>query len=301
MHLVKNQTKLFGKTLLPKTKLGETNTSNITTNTFENITSGTANIGDLNAIKLNSQQALISNILHFYDKSTDTTYIQNMSTNIVLKTKGEINSMRLTDSGNIIAENDLDVVGNISAINANLQGDISAVNINLLGELISTNAYITNQLIIDKNLVTSNAKITMDLEVDGFINVGCGVRSDFIEASALVKSSTVETPDIISQCDINITPALGHIVNIANVRHNINTCGEPVICPALMKTAKIFIVTNNVMIQTDPTCDGIEIIIYNNKAAQIVIRCPTKIIYHLDANCSKAMVFSCAIDKWILL
>lgn len=296
--------KSFGKSLTFEENFGEIKCSNISKKEiFGTIKSNTAFITTLesdviNTTKLNCEESQLSNISYFYDKDTNITYIQNLSDNIVVKTKGEIISLRILNSGDILVENNLHVSGNIEASNVNLAGDMSAVNANLLGDLTSTNGYITNQLIIDRNLMALTAKIG-DLQVDGCLNVCGQIQSSFIEAGDMVKSIAIDTPNIISQLGITMMPSPDHTVNIPNVRYNTMVLTDGTIGPTIMKAAKIFIVTSNVMLQADETCDGIEIIIFNNRAAQIIVRDSTTIICKLEANCSKSMVFSCAINKWI--
>lgn len=252
-------------------------------------------------IVLTDKEAKLFNTYFFYDKITNTSYIQNHDSNLVIRINGLPDSITIDQEGNVTINNQLDVIGNINADDINLTGNISSIDGNFLGDIISTNSRITNNLIVDREIVAKNTHITKDLLVDRQL-ISANIRSDAIVVDTILQSKVVETELLANSCNLNLRSGINHSINIPNSRSAVNICNDALITPQLMKAFKVFVVTVNTILNADETCDGIEIIICNrNSAGVIIVRDSTSILCELSALCSKSMIYISVINKWFLL
>jgi hypothetical protein len=73
-----------------------------------------------------------------------------------------------------------------------------------------------------------------------------------------------------------------------------------VIDPIMIKNSRIFVLVQSVIIQSDITSDGIEIILLNNSINDIRIRDPVKQLQILCPHMSVRMIYVSSIDFWII-
>jgi len=188
-------------------------------------------------------------------------------------------------------------MGNIRMTNGQLSGDLEANNINLLGDLISTNIFATDNLVVDKELIAYTAHVLGDVTIDGILAVPqivtCG-----LDAGDVVRSERVETCLINSPRNINIVAGPDHSVAIPNIRYNVDLCNLATISPIMIKSNKIFVVNKNILLQADPSCDGIEIIIYNQNVATIIVRDITLVLEKLESQHAVKIVYIASVCRW---
>lgn len=169
-------------------------------------------------------------------------------------------------------------------------GDVEANNLSLLGDLTTTNANITQKL--------SSQKIKSDKINTKLLKAG-NITSPCIHTAKLL-SDCVETPQISSIIDLQLCAAPSFAVDIPNIRYRINQSNNHVISPCDLKSSKIFVVTTSVILQADCSCDGLEIIIYNNSGVDITIKDP-KAITAISAKSARKLVYIAIAKKWLCL
>lgn len=174
----------------------------------------------------------------------------------------------------LVEEPNLKVEGSITAVDGNYIGDVSADNISLLGNIVTTDANIT------RNLSSSN------------------INTNNLTVNNLTKSPNIITDTIITN---NMSAPIDTAINISNVRYTTNINQTGIISPAEIKLSKIFIVNTTTIINGDLSCDGIEIIIYNNANYNVVIRDNCTIIKELKMQRGMKMVYIGLIGKWIII
>ena len=213
----------------------------------------------------------------------------NMNSSIVYNTYYQKN--------NVDSENQN--LKNIDAINGNFTGDLAANDINLIGDVVATNSHITNDLCIDENLTTNKIHVLGDAVVDKNF-VACNILTNNMIVEHDLKTDAITTAIIKSYSNIDIVTGIGHHVRIPNIKYNIDISDKPLICIDRIKTAKIFVVSRNVILKADPSCDGIEIIVFNKKKqGEIVVRDFDKIIANLDAQSTIKLIYLSLVNKWI--
>lgn len=247
-----------------------------------------------------SDKAHIGNLLFDTDPNTDTTSVQNLSNNLLIKTNKGLDSVLISEEGNVTINNNLNIVGSANMTDGNFSADITATNVNLLGDLVSTNVCCTNDLTVNNKIIAGKCQILNDMLIDGFLVASQGIITNNMEVSDLFKSELIETLNIGSKCDLNIAAGVNGSINVTNIRSNVDLCDVPVLGPAAIKAAKIFVMSRNVILSTDESCNGIEIIIYNrNIAGNIIIRDATCVIYTLCAQHARKIIYIFAVNRWI--
>lgn len=243
---------------------------------------------------IHTPETTIANLEIYYDPSTDTTHIQNWSKNLAVH-MGNNETVRILDSGKIVVNNDLDIHGNIKMENCML-GNLEAGNINLLGDILATNVSATNNIKVAHHLESTTAHIHGDVEIDGDIKTkkvfSSKVKTPLLKALA-TKTVIVESPD-----DLHLLAGPNNTVNIPNVRYSVDMSGFPTITPPMVRTNKIFIINKNILLQGDITCDAMEIILYNQSPALVIIRDVSTIIHHLGPNCAVKLVYLALVNRW---
>jgi len=272
-------------------------------NTFDSIIASAANIGailsnTIDSTFINTQKASIANMYLDYDHVSDTTVIENLSKNLVLRTN-TIPFALVSNNGDTTIANNLDIIGKTKMTDCNVNGNIEANNINLLGDLISTNLHATNNLSTEGSIISKHAHILGNTKIGGHLISDGGISTNNLEVTETFKTNIIETPCISSQNNLNLVPAINRSVNIPNIRYNTNIANPQIIGPIEIKSSKIFIVNRNIILESDESCDGIEIIIYNkNMAGSIIIRNITNIIIKLDAQCGVKLIYLFLVNRW---
>lgn len=190
----------------------------------------------------------------------------------------------------------------INAVDAKMSGDIEADNLNLLG-LIEANGAHFGGIDVDGNISTNHLKSvtseSLSTRTKSFIAID-GVYDDkLLVTNNLTVGANIETPQLSSPFDLLLTVPLGNTINVPNIRYNIDVSNITIIDPPAIKFSKIFVVTRNIVLAADSTCNGIEIIIYNNSKVKIKIN-DKNIITEIAPFCSKKMVYIHPILKWII-
>lgn len=314
MNLLQENIKTTKKTLtfydppILKQNIKQKNTTQ--KNTFENIIASTANIGNMISNNITSQNIFtergkMANILFHHDVNTNMSYIQNLSNNLIIKINEMPESIHIVENGDIIVRN-LKVVGNINMMDGTFNGDVNANNINLLGDLIATDAYLTNELKVGGQFFCGDARM-YNIQADGNINATEGIITNNLITNNLSVNNdfitnAIETNLVTSPNDLNIMTGIGKTINIPNIRYNVDNNDIMSIDPPAIKSIKIFIVSRNMLLSADETCNGIEIILYNkNSSGAVIIRDQTCIIDNLKARCAIKLVYLFPVNKWIKL
>ena len=194
--------------------------------------------------------------------------------------------------GDIVANNNMKIGGNISATDGNFIGDITSNNADLLGNITCTN------LIATDNVVTHSIDVHDHLVVDGLTNLNESHATNMIVHNCLT-SALIDSPVIRSSCDLDISVNPGHRVNISNIGYQTAIFNSNIIDSIAIKSIKVFLVCCDILLQGDETCNGIEIIIYNNGAFSIIVRDLIHVIDTIDSDCSAKLVYLTVINKWI--
>lgn len=243
-----------------------------------------------------SQEASLSSIDIYYDSTTNTTHLHNLSKNLVIHMDGS-KSIKITERGEIIFENHLDVIGNVKMKNGLITENLDANNVNLLGDLIATNILATNNLKVANDLDVGRLRIHGDVKMEGPLmvpNIVAGkIKVDETE-TILVRS-----PIIRSLTNLNLEAGPEYTINVPNIRHSINVSNLPTIDPPMIKMNKIFIINKNILLQGDPSCDGMEIIVYNQCPANVIIRDSVHIICHLNTHFAIKLVYLAFNNQWV--
>ena len=302
-----NSTKNMSKSL---TLANPTTIKNNTTqkNTFGSISASTASIGKVTTnllhVKKNisSPVASIANINLCYDPVTNTSYVHNNSNGLIIKINNKPNSITVVENGDVVVGSNLNIVGNVNMIDGNFTGDIMANNADLLGDVTTTNMHVTNNFTIDGITTTNDVRVCNNAIIDKFLTCVQGINTNMLAVTNCIKAKIIDTDLVGSTNDLTISAGFDRSVNIPNVRYGVDLCSPNVINPIAIKSTKIFIVSQNIILQGDPSCDGIEIIIYNkNACGNIIIRDATCIIDTLPGKCAAKLVFICFVNAWIKL
>jgi hypothetical protein len=275
-------------------------------NIFSNVNTPITNPGEISTNILHVKKNIISptaSIAHmnfYYDPATDTGCLCNTSKNFIIKINDNPQSITLLQNGDVVVGSNLNVVENITTTDGNFTGDIMANNANLLGDIVSTNSYITNNFTVDGITTTKNVNMHGDLNINGFLSYVQGIKTDNLVVNKSFKTGSIETTSVGSPTDLNIVAGTNQSVNIPNIRHNVALTNTNVITPIAIKSTKIFIVSQNIILEADETCNGIEIIIYNNNVSgNIIVRDLLSIIARVPNKCSVKMVYIFLINQWI--
>jgi hypothetical protein len=268
-------------------------------NTFDRINSSIANIQSLNVGTINankniySPNAFLANINFNYDSLTNTTRLNTLSDRL------DVCSVSFLENGDINIDTNLNIARNFKGLDGQFIGDIAANNANLLGDVISTNSHVTNNILVDGMTQMKHAIVTDSLDINGLL-VADEITSNSMTVNTNANIRNILTNSVTSPNNLILTAGLGHTVDIPNIRHAIDFSREPIITPLAIKSAKIFMVNTNVILQADASCDGIEIIIVNNNPRNtIAIRDTTCIIDTICARTASKLIYLFALTSWI--
>lgn len=275
-------------------------------NNLENIIASTATIGSITSDNVNvtknisANSGSMGNNIFYHDKNTDTGYIQNLSKKLVVKGKKSTDEpIKISENGDIMVKN-LDVTNNMVMMEGTCNGDFEAHNINLIGDLVATDIYLTHKLKVDGNIHGKNAKFH-NILTNNLIATN-GIIVDKIITKKRIISNVLESHTLTSPGDINIIAGFGNTVNVPNISYGINADNLLTLDPIVIKSNKIFIVSNNISLLGDNTCDGIEIIVYNqNIVRPIIVRDPVSIIDKLPSQCAIKLVYIFLLNRWVKL
>lgn len=175
--------------------------------------------------------------------------------------------------------------------------ELPTVNINF-GNNINTDLIkiSDNSVHVNGDFSAETVTTSGDINGDNISLVG-----DIIASNAQI-TGYVKSQVILSDANIELIPTINHSIDMGNIRYGINLLDTGMINPSTIKANKIFISTTDVLLQSDGTINGIEIIIYNNNSkTNIKIRDETKIISILAAQTSIRLVYINYIVQWIII
>ncbi len=216
---------------------------------------------------------------------------EKLPANFIFDKKLNKTNVMINQTDIVFSEKDISTKSNINVNNGTFDGDIDANNATLIGDISSTNLIITADARVDGTARINNLDV-----IQATINENLAVTT--INAD-LIKCPMVETTKIYSPTVLDLSANL--TIRIPNIQYRINLSNNPLIEPPDIKYAKIFIVDHNVIINADPTCDGMEIIIYNKHYnTAIIIRDQIQIICEIGPQKSIKIIFLAIISKWIL-
>lgn len=170
-------------------------------------------------------------------------------------------------------------------------------NINL-GNSINTDLIKISDNFVHINGNFSSETITTsgDINGDNLSLIGDIIATN-IQTTGYIKSQVM-----LSDGNIELIPATNNTIDMGNVRHGIKVLDTNIINILAIKNNKIFICTTDVLLESDKSINGIEIIIINNNPkTNIKIRDESKIISILDVDTSIRMVYIGQIARWIII
>lgn len=290
--------------LITESNLSTTNTSSPTlTPELDHLELSTANINKLvcNNIHLAntiySPEASIANLDIYYNSKTDTTHLKNLSKNLIVHVDNN-ETIKILENGDIIVNNNLIVKGNSKMDNC-IMNNLDVDNINLLADLIATDIAVTNNLKVANHLESTSAHIHGNIKINE--NIECKqILADKIKAP-LIKTIAIKTPIIKSKDDLQLLAGPVNTINIPNIRFGLDVNNTPTITPPMIKNSKIFVVNKHILLQGDPSCDAMEIIIYNQSPLMIIIRDVTNVVKQLESNCAVKLVYLSLINRWVII
>jgi hypothetical protein len=195
---------------------------------------------------------------------------------------------------NVIFHNDID------AVNGNFSGELNAADVNILGDVVASNIYVSNKLLIENMLTSQYANIINDINVGGILTAPNGIHTDLLNVDGAINTNSVNTNNITSLIDLNLIPAPNCSVNVANIRNNVSLVDGALIGGPEIKAFKYFVITKNVMLESDTSIDGMEIIIINNNiGGDVIVRDRVRTIKILCPLTSIRLVYIFGIDRWI--
>jgi cytoskeletal protein CcmA (bactofilin family) len=266
---------------------------NVPTAHIDILTSSRIHLSD----NIYSPEASVSSIDIYYDPSTQVTYLHNTSKNLSIKMDSSGDALKIFENGDVQFSQNLEVAGTVQMSNCRVDGSLEADKIDVLGDVTATRITAETELVTSGSLVAENARITGDALVDGAI-LTRGIVAENIEASLVLKTPLLQTVLINSPVDINIAAGPGSAVNIPNVRNNVSMSDLGTITPEMMKTAKVFVVNKNILLQADPSCNGIEIVIYNQNTATIIVRDITRVLAEIECQHAAKFIFIGPVNRW---
>lgn len=243
-------------------------------------------IENFSTTKLCTESASVGKLDLFTNKLKNETILTNNSNNFIFKNV-DTETVSFTKKGVDIKEN-LNVKSNISTSTLNVETDIISKNI-----------------ISKENLVSSFAEILKNLNVKGILNVedSLNVENDINVNNIFLnylQANTIDTNQIISESDIHILPAENGTINVPNIKFEINYSDCALIDSFSIKNSKFFILRRNVILTADETCNGIEIILYNdNPCKEIVVRDACGIINFIPGKVAVQIIYLADLKKWI--
>lgn len=168
--------------------------------------------------------------------------------------------------------------------------DIKVANLNIDGDAT-----------IDQTLYAKDIISLGNIQVDNILNVNKNISSNLVNSDIIITNS-IKSSYILSDYDININPPDGQTIRIPNISFGVNSEFLSSINPFMIKKNKIFIVSSNIILNADDSCNGIEIIIYNNSPNnRIIIRTSLEIVTYITPRNAKKIIFLAEINKWIVL
>lgn len=264
---------------------------------FEDINSSSPN----NCKRQGSQESHTS--IQIISDSNYKTIAKTNYTDIIFDQNGIILNNNINSNSNI------NTSANINADNGIFNGDVEANNTILLGDLTSTTSYITTNMkvgetaTINELIVQSNAQINGLLLANNIDAIGLKIKDIGVEHVNVehvnannIKCPLIETQAIVSSIIANNNSC----VYIPNIRYNVDITNTPLINSIALKNAKIFVVDHNVVLNSDESCNGIEIIIYNSNCnCSIIVRDQCCVICNIAPKQSSKMVYLFIDNKWI--
>ena len=106
-----------------------------------------------------------------------------------------------------------------------------------------------------------------------------------------------DIPPVINDIQSNINLPF---TNRVQIPYNICIYDPQIIDSNAIKSIKFFIVNKTTILNPDETCNGYEIIIYNNSFSDIIIRSYTSVIHTLGKAQTIHMIYSSDIIAWII-
>lgn len=203
-------------------------------------------------------------------KYDDDSYYIDSSKTIIIRVNDH-NMIKVMPNGVVSVEKDLIVAKDIHAIDGQFCGCIHADNLCLLNNLVATNGSFLEHLLVDGNITTEH----------------------------LITHKMVETDLVQSKNgDLNLCSPPNTTVKIGNIQHNVCTT-TTVINPCEIKAAKIFITQNDISLCADESCNGIEIVLYNDNPTQSINVMSSIIIATIQPNMSIRLIYIHCLNKWI--
>lgn len=265
-------------------------------NAIEEITVDNATVSN----EIDTSKLRIGNVTIYHgNNDSNLMFAHNISNLLTFKADNCKDSIVISQEGNVFIRN-LKTDRDFYAENIICSGNIEANNIDLLEDITVDNIHVNSDIIVGDNMTVKEVQVEKNMEVNGTLNVKKRIITRNIHVKNDLIANSLETEIITSNADLNIIPGINCSVNIPNVRYQIDIYTSPVIDPGAIKSAKIFIINQNTMIETDETCDGYEIIIYNHHKTQtVIVRNFNEIISRLSPSLTARLIYFYLDDKWI--
>ena len=280
---IKSKSLLLPSPPTPLFQSGEIRTSTVPPQPLRVITAPTANLANINLT---------------YDPESDTSSVTAFTTGLTLGLETIPQALSIHERGSIEIARDLLVRGDVNAGTGNFIGDIVATNANLLGDVVATTVYATDRLKSDGFADLFDTRVRGTLDIQGIMTVDTArcltLTSDTAIASPLVQSQRIESPT-----DLDLVASLHHTVSIPNCRYNVDTSGATLITPDSIKLARVFVLNRSVILQADPSCNGIEIILFNRSNIPISIRDNRVVVFEIEPGCACRVLYLDIVGCWV--
>lgn len=230
---------------------------------------------------MQSNNQCVSDKFNNFDNSNiDNSNINNIN-QINNNTNFFIENKRVKNKNNLIIDNTLQInnINGKKIINIEPNGDIN-INANLLvnGFMLADIGQFKNSIFTDNISVLNN------------ITSGNGIFYNNLIASDN-NLEKIETNIINSSEDLTIHSGCGHSVNIPNIKNKTKNIKNEIITPCMIKKTKIFIISNDIVLNANKSIDGMEIIIYNESNKKVKIFFAAK--NEEKTGCSKSSELFC--------
>lgn len=199
-----------------------------------------------------------------------------------------------------ILKPNLSPISNLISTNFN-STEFMAKNLNTnlikMGDINSDLIKINNDSIhIDGDFSAETITSSGDINGDNLSLIG-DITVTNINLSGYIKSQV-----LLSDASIDLIPAANNSINVGNICYGTDVSDTGLINSFSIKTNKFFICTQDTLIESSESINGIEIIIYNNNpTTSILIRDQTSIIFNLVVHTSIRLVYISHCVKWIIV
>lgn len=192
------------------------------------------------------------------------------------------------DNQNIELNGDLIIDGRVGATDMDLMGDLTASRIDLIDSIVTPVICVTESLNSDGLTNLSDTYVQGVVEIDGILGAND------------IHCNTIQTSNIHSIGNLELSADIFSTIRIPNCQYRVDMSYSTIITLEAIKHNKIFVLNRSTLIESDPSCDGIEVILFNNSNIPITIKENRKILTEIDSHKSQKLLYLACINGWSL-